>query len=901
MKQTHILLTIIVLIVLSKSQTNTSGFQNPQAPITITEDMKTKYLQTTSSTQADTSTTLPLIDNPHLIQELNTKTELQDYNSVMSYLSPDNQKLISTCTQDNTDKARLFDAQCYLDSFETKVKKPMIQAYNTVLTARSKQMRNSLACLTKATQVWGTSADSTTNVIDSDLATIIAQQTTFNTCIAKFSSFMIQMSLARHRYLIAPSGLRDQTLAKDSNNITGFFYTTQEQSDVVTNFKTYAKCLYEFNNNINTKIMDIQAMVAKMPGCSNMTQSSATQAQGTQSIQAQSTIQSGQTQTTAQNTNTTSAHRNLQTTSNISATSNLNQFKLPSYYRNPADMGRTNSNVQSVDAYGRITDKTVSDDLNTRITTLLPLFKAKNAVQWTTLENNIEKAIDPKNGYKPKSALHLYVLDKLFTSSQTLKVEWNKAIKGDNCDNDYVYYCTGNKCTCLDFTCPVPFAGMQDYPVTSQPAPQIANNNMYGGQQIPESVFNVSKDMVPNMPKKTLDNIMTTNPTAFGNISKTPAFGGNQQQGVNWNANGQVQPLPQTQQSGQIMPNQQTPQGSAQQPPQGSAQQPLQGSAQQAPSNLTQPSGSAQQMPPNSTKQSGSAQQVLSQQAPPPAIHNLRNLQEQTNTTNDSILTTTVNGPVLPILNFGTQTDSMSDYYTASICLNRKRYIYTEVTTQLGGKQFDFASAGIIGAGDQQSSQANACAYILSQGTSQDKQQCRGQMNTQCEQAFDQFCQITNFYPMLQQYPSLTSPYPIECDNLQPDYSEQNCFKWITDRLMKGTIVFDTNGLFNLPMEIQNNIQYYANIKKMRYLDTSSSFMVMSKDPVLNDSQSASVVTKSSLGTSDVNVDSATSITAPNAAVYITDLNRNTNRVTTGSEFLRNTYYLVLFILVSIF
>jgi hypothetical protein len=769
MKLTKITILIIILALCnSQQQLDANG------NVIINDDIRKRYITTTSGDMPTNTDTFPLLTSPHLIDSLQGNTRIQSYSSVIGYLPVNTQKLINDCAQINTEETRLFDPTCYLNVFETKVKTPMINAYNDVLTAHSKQLRNSLGCLTKATKTWGTSSDSMTGVINNDIATMVAQQTTYNTCLAKFSTYMIQMSLSRHRNFLPPQSMRDEASIKVQNVNTGFIYTSQEQSEVVANFKEYVKCLYDFNTNMNTKLLDVEGMIGKMPGCTG-TQTSSTTTPTT-------------TTTTTPSTSSTGGHRNLQNSSGGMVSVSNGQGTIPVYVRSPMDMGRADMNlVGQTDQFGRPLAKTVSDDLKNSLQTLTSYMKAKNSAQWTTLYNKITEATDSINGYKPKAALHAYVMDRVY-NSKALKVEWNLALRGANCSSDYIYFCTAGKCTCLDNTCPNDLVGKHDYPLMDQNQGQtpVSNFSNYNGKKVPDSLYNqnVPKERIPNMTKNTLQSYL-------GQSNTPPVSQGNQ--------------------------------------------------------------GS---QPGNTTPSTG---------------HRL--LQS----------TTTPNGPQLPLLNFGNQTDQLTDYYTASICINRTRYIYTEANTTLGGKQFDFASKNLIGAGDQQTIQTNSCIYSLDQGTQIERQNCRGQISTTCSNGLDQFCKITNLFPIMQKNPSLTSPYPMECDELNSDYKEQTCFQWITDRLMKGTIVFDTNGLFSLPMEIQKNIEIDRNGKKMRYLQ-SSTVVVTDTDPVLKDSKAAALPSKAVLNTSDINVDSATAVQTPNAAVYINDLNENTGRVTTGAE-----------------
>ena len=172
MNSTKLAIVLILCTSLTLAQTTTATTNNVNLP------------PTTPKLDASLSSTDP------------TFTKLKN---LLSYLPPFMQQQLGACMASNTDTTRLFNPDCYVEK-SPQVVSGMGQGFGSYLTDFSKQTRNGLGCLSKATVSWGNSTDVSSNVISTDLSTIVAQQTTRNACEAKWTKYIIEFTSARARF-----------------------------------------------------------------------------------------------------------------------------------------------------------------------------------------------------------------------------------------------------------------------------------------------------------------------------------------------------------------------------------------------------------------------------------------------------------------------------------------------------------------------------------------------------------------------------------------------------------------------------------------------------------------------------------------------------------------------------
>jgi hypothetical protein len=147
--------------------------------------------------------------------------------------------------------------------------------------------------------------------------------------------------LNRYRVFIAQKNLQDLAAVRNKDgNVKGFVYTQDEQSQMVTNFIIYAKCLYNFNNNFNSKIIDIQTTMTKLPNCQVTTAtdtSSVTSITATDSLNATSSSTAISTTFSTSDADLITPKRNLQSvaqqqdTKTLDSTTSTSTTNKPSY------------------------------------------------------------------------------------------------------------------------------------------------------------------------------------------------------------------------------------------------------------------------------------------------------------------------------------------------------------------------------------------------------------------------------------------------------------------------------------------------------------------------------------------------------------------------------------------
>ena len=248
-------------------------------------------------------------------------------------------------------------------------------------------------------------------------------------------------------------------------------------------------------------------------------------------------------------------------------------------------------------------------------------------------------------------------------------------------------------------------------------------------------------------------------------------------------------------------------------------------------------------------------------------------------------------GPKVPILNLNSQQNEINSYYISTLCYAGKRYIYSEVSSTLGGNNFDFGGKKGNGIGDLMVQQNNSCFNAFSQGTDTDKAKCRGDLNSECAQKLDGTCNNTGLYNVLMKNPSISSPYPPQCDDSLSTYSDQKCFDWILKITTKYTVTLNPVGIEGIGVAIAK--ENTSTGSRLRYLQDTTTVKIGS-DPTVNDSKAYSLVSTVKLGDSALQVDSATATTVPNAALYINNLNTVTDTLKVSSGYLSISIFMMI-------
>lgn len=266
----------------------------------------------------------------------------------------------------------------------------------------------------------------------------------------------------------------------------------------------------------------------------------------------------------------------------------------------------------------------------------------------------------------------------------------------------------------------------------------------------------------------------------------------------------------------------------------------------------------------------------------------------ETNTNNNSnanLQTTTDNS--IPVIN---KLDSLNNYFLSISCLDTRRVLFTEGSWNLKGDWFDFLDTTQNKNGDissQFSAQQNVCNNIMASGTKDQKDQCRGQMNTQCSDTLDSTCNKTGLYQTLVSNPASSSAYPTECNDAKTDYSAEKCLAWINDKLLINTIGLNIKNLINLPYFIYNSQNASTTTKTtgsgLRYLQSStttstSSTKVVSEDPVKKDSKA--LIQNAELTDSQITVDSATATTSASSSIYIQEVNQQVQLINSNGGYI---------------
>jgi hypothetical protein len=198
------------------------------------------------------------------------------------------------------------------------------------------------------------------------------------------------------------------------------------------------------------------------------------------------------------------------------------------------------------------------------------------------------------------------------------------------------------------------------------------------------------------------------------------------------------------------------------------------------------------------------------------------------------------------------------------------------------------------GMGQAMAQQVNNCGKAFSAGSAADKQNCRGDMNSDCANAMDNSCKNTGLYNILTSNPQSASPYPDACNSSFDTYSETSCFNWIENNLIKGTVAFDFQKFQKLPEIISQGITSSAKSRLLRYLQT------VAADPTKSDTKAQ---VSGTISDTDMTVDSATATKIPDANIYVQNLNSvtTTTALSTGSSYVCISFSVMIIAIFGLF
>jgi hypothetical protein len=872
-----------------------------------------------------TSTKLPPLDNPSLTPAMAAldDTYLNSLKNIIKYLPPMEQDVIAQCFSSNTDTTRVISPDCYKGNF-TDVKSQSAQGIGSELTNGSQATRNSLSCLTKVTQTYGTTTDTAATTINTQVSNIVAGQATFNNCAAAFSKSVIEILNARRRFLLTTKTNIDASLTKNSQgNATGFIYTTDEQSSIISAFKTYADCTSTFVTSMTDAVVKVQALVGQLSACKSTNTNTATTTATTSGARTrglQTTIPTVSSAMAAvgnltSSTLTTAMNGATNLAGNVAGALNMTMSGLAPSGLNPKGLIVFDANGLPV--FG------ISATSVTNVNAIYANATAKNNPAWTTLASRLQANVmnmgstsSASTSYKNMPSLFGNIINR-FQEKKTLNDEINKGVRQEACTGDYLFYCTSGSCYCTEAACPNAVAGTLALNLVPQNLTLNTNTNVAAPTSANVKTRNTVTgrwlQTATTAPTGTTTNPTQPAPTGAPTTGSQPAPSGTSTT-VAQPPTGS-QPAPSGTSTTVAQPptgSQPAPSGTSTtvaQPPTGSQPAPSGTSTSGAqPTSGAMPTSGAQPasgippmsgiMPMNGTLSMSGVMPMLPNGtlsgAQPPASGS-----QTAPSGSQAPPSGSQPAPQLGQLNLKNPQDSLSNYYVAEGCISGKRFIYSEATFAISGNAFDYLDRspqqGGIGAAIAQS--MNNCGKAFAGSSTTDKQNCRGDMNSQCANSLDQTCRNTGLYDQITNNPQSASAYPDACNSGISTYSDQTCFNWIENNLIKGTLVLDFKNFKNLPNLIYKSIS--ANqpaSSRLRYLQT-----VATSDPTKTDTKAQ---VSGTINDSDLTVDSATATKIPDANAYVTNLNSVTTLTTLpsgSSNYISISFTLVLIAIFGLF
>ena len=491
----------------------------------------------------------------------------------------------------------------------------------------------------------------------------------------------------------------------------------------------------------------------------------------------------------------------------------------------------------------------------------------KGSPDWTTVANKLQANFIntslTSNKAKNMPSLHMTVIN-FIQNSNWIKQEFDKGVRQEKCTSDYLFYCTSGFCTCSSSGCPSAVSGntaittkTSNVQVLPDPTASTASASRLrllqdapaSGAPGPTSGPNSGPTSGPN-----------SGPNSGPTLGKAPT---GQTSGQAPSGSGNFK-LPSGSSISGLMPSGMSgmiPNGTSGMMPSGSGMSGM------------NPSGSNAMLSGSMSGTSGSG----AGSGRPPQI---------------------------PTLNIKNPINDISSYYIAEGCISGRRFIYSEMTSQIQGNIYDFMNQNPQQGGGlaQQMAQGfNQCGNAFLGGNSAVSQTCRGSMNDQCSKALDNTCKNTGLYTQLVNAPQSASPYPDVCNDSQTGSTDAACFSWIMSNLSRSSIAFDYGNFGKLPQLIYNAIS--ANTasstaasstaaSRLRYLQT------VATDATESDSKAQ---VDGSIKDSDLTIDSATAATVPNPNSYVSNLNSVTAQVSLGASFMNLSFGLFVIVILGLF
>ena len=442
-------------------------------------------------------------------------TEFNKYKSILCFLPPYEQDIIAGCYNSNNDTLRFVDPDCYKNAFYAGVKNSTAVSVAAKITGNSQNSRNSLSCIIAFAN--SNKKDNDTIVassIQTQVDNIVKLQPQQNSASAAFVKALMELLNSRRRFVITTKENMASSVVLDSKGTAiSFVFTLEEQSTIVNAFSNYTASLSTFITGFTDGVLGAQSAVSQLSTCKAPGSSSATTASSRLRLLQANPPQNNQPTTTGNNTGQGNAPNGQQPAQNNTGqpgqnntgtqppqnnngtqpngnnngtASNPTNGQQPNGNNNGTapnpnngqqSNGNNNGTVLISNTNGqqppqnnnppppRNSNKNVDvpPAVNNAVNDTISCLANKTGNEWTTFIGYIQTLNTNLAGnIKTKSALFKDVTASL-SNSEEIDAEFDVAGNNENCDKDYIYYCTSNVCVCSGEGCPANLKGSKQY------------------------------------------------------------------------------------------------------------------------------------------------------------------------------------------------------------------------------------------------------------------------------------------------------------------------------------------------------------------------------------------------------------------------------------------------------
>ena len=418
-----------------------------------------------------------------------TDTRLVNLKNILQYLPPIEQDLIADCFNSNSDSTRLLTPDCYVGNFTETIRKPVSQGFSDALTNSSSANRDGLSCLQKMANTFGNSSDNTTNIITSDIATVITQQVPLNQATSNFVTTILNVLNSRRKFLLTTTNLILQSISSNDTLgfAEGFVFSESDQTTIVTSFKVYANFLYSFFSNLNSKVNSIQGMVGKLDLCKpppavvaatkRLLQSATTSSTTNPLQQGNNTGTNPPQQGNNNGPNPPPQGNNTgpnppQQGNNTGTIPPQNQQPMGNLTMNSTGSNPPPQNQNSNGGKPQGKDGRPQNNIPLGITNLksnvTALLATKTGSDWVYLNSEVTTNLDASSGYRPNGGLLTSILERITNYNPDMKYEFSKINRSnETCTSDYLFACKDGVCSCADIGCPTNMANVKQLTLSS--------------------------------------------------------------------------------------------------------------------------------------------------------------------------------------------------------------------------------------------------------------------------------------------------------------------------------------------------------------------------------------------------------------------------------------------------